>query len=185
MKIDCEIILKILSIIGIIVLLISLNFKISNFLNIKNIFKDYFKTFNGNYLQLIAIYIMTLFICLNIALKKQVTKDALESINLIITVFTSMFFAITSILCSIDFSKKKEKYKLIVEETFNSTLFEIICCIILLLISFITIFRNSYIRTWELILLSAMIYYFMIIITLNILLILKRIKMIFEKNIKN
>lgn len=178
-----EIALNIICIIGIIVLLFSFSFKINNFLNIKSIFVEHFKIFNGNYLQLLSIYLTPIFISLKIAMGHQVSKDTLESVNLIITVLTSMFFAIISILCAVDFKQKKDKYKKLVEATFNSTLFEIICCLILLLISFIVIFRNNYESTWFLIMLSTLIYYFLIVIILNVFLILKRIKSVFEKNI--
>ena len=180
---NCECILDIICLIGTIILLYSFTFKVSNFFDIKKIFIDHFKIFNGNYLQLFSVYITPIFIALNIALKQQVTKDTLEGINLIITVLTSMFFAIISILCSVDFKQKKEKYKKLVEETFNSTLFEIICCLLLLFASFILIFINKYDNTYLLKFASTFIYYLLMIVILNIFIILKRIKTVFDKNL--
>ena len=118
-------------------------------------------------------------------MRQQVTKEILEEVNLIITILTSMFFAIIGVLGSVNVNKKNNKYKKIVEETFNSTLFEIICCIAILLISFILIFINNYQETTCLKIFSIIIYYLFIIVVFNIMLILKRIKMIIEKNLED
>lgn len=183
MNVYLENILNFVCIIGIASLILSLVPKINNFFDIRAILYNHFKIFNGNYLQLLSIYIAPILFSIWIVIRQSVTKDILEEVNLIITILTSMFFAIIGILGSIDIKRKNQKYKKIVEETFNSTLFEIICCLIILLISFIIIFINNYSDTLCLKIFSILIYYFFIIIILNVFLILKRIKMIFKKNL--
>lgn len=180
-----EVILNFVCIIGIISLVLSFVPKINNFFDIRAILYHHFKIFDGNYLQLFAVYIAPILFSIWIVIRQTVTKDILEEVNLIITILTSMFFAIIGILSSIDLKDKTSKYKKIVEETFNSTLFEIICCLIALLMSFIIIFINNYNHTLSLKIFSTLIYYFIIVIILNVFLLLKRIAMLFEKNLDN
>ena len=185
MNINLEIILNFTCLVGLVCIFLSFIPKINNFFDIRTIVSNHFKIFNGNYFQMISIYFFPVLFSIWIVMRQQVTKEILEEVNLIITILTSMFFAIIGVLGSVNVNKKNNKYKKIVEETFNSTLFEIICCIAILLISFILIFINNYQETTCLKIFSIIIYYLFIIVVFNIMLILKRIKMIIEKNLED
>lgn len=182
MNINFENILNIICLIGLVVLFLSFTPKINNFFDIRTILHNHFKIFKNNYLQLISVYIVPIFFAIWITLRQQVTENILNEINLIITILTSMFFAFIGIIGSLNMDKKDKNFKRVVGETFNSTLFEIICCLILLLISFLTIFVNDYDNACLIKMISIPIYYFFIIVILNVFLILKRIQAIFKNS---
>ncbi len=182
MNISFENILNVICLIGLVILILSFTLKINNFFDIRSILHNHFKVFQNSYLQLISVYIVPIFFAIWITQQQQVTKDILDEINLVITILTSMFFAFIGIIGSLNMDKKDGNYKRVAEETFNSTLFEIMCCLILLLISFLIIFVNDYDNICFIKMISIPIYYFFIIIILNIFLILKRIQAIFKNS---
>lgn len=178
-----ELILNIICIISIVIFCMNFFVKFNNFFNIDQIIVTHFKMFNGNYFQMIIIYVLPIFIAIRISMNNLINTEILENVNLIITVLTSMFFAVLSILCSVNYKEKSDKFKLLITETFNSTLFEIMCCVILLLISFIMIFLDNFEKNISLMIMSVLVYYLLIIIILNVLILMKRTKVVFEKNI--
>lgn len=182
MNINFENTLNIICLIGLVILFLSFTPKINNFFDIRLVLHNHFKIFQNSYLQLISVYIVPIFFAIWITLRQYVTKDILDEINLVITILTSMFFAFIGIIGSLNMDKKDENYKRVVKETFNSTLFEIICCLILLLISFLIIFVNDYDNVCFMKVTSILIYYLFIIVILNIFLILKRIQAIFKNS---
>lgn len=174
-------VLNIACIFCLVLTVIAFNKKISNFIDVRDIFVQYFKIFNGNLFQIIIIYIFPMFFSIWIVQKQLLTKEIIDDINLMVTVFTSMFFAIISILCSINLNSSNNNYKQSIKETFNSLLFEIVCCLVMLLVLFSAIAINvgsdivKYIG-------SGIVYYLFIIIIFNILIIIKRFKKIFDYN---
>lgn len=66
------------------------------------------------------------------------------------------------------------------KETFNTTIFEIILCLLLLFISFIVLFIGDFKESIALRIASGTIYYLTMITILNILVVIKRIKVLFD-----
>lgn len=175
-----SIILFTLCIVGILFLLLSFFPKNSNFLDIRSIFIQHLKVFQGNLLQLISIYIIPILFSICITHIRCVGETILNNLNIVLSIFLTMFFSTLSILCSMDGKTKGEKYQQLLNETFTATIFEIIICLTLLLISFITLFVNIFDESYPIKITSFVIYYLTIVAILNILVIIKRIKVLFD-----
>ncbi|WP_419020628.1 hypothetical protein, partial [Eubacterium callanderi] len=63
---------------------------------------------------------------------------------------------------------------------FNATIFEALVCLLLLFISFVTLFIGEFKQSLYLQIISGSIYYLAIVAVLNILVIIKRLKILFE-----
>lgn len=175
---DC--ILKVLCIIGVILLVCCLFCRSSNFLDVKSIVCEHLGIIKQNHVQMIGIYIIPIVFAITICRKECVNKDILDNLNIILSILISMFFAVLSILCSINSKNNNEKYQLLLKETFTSTVFEIIICLWLLFLSFTILFIGNYQENIMQRFLSFLIYYSTMIVILNILMIIKRIKAIFD-----
>lgn len=167
--------------IGSVVLCLCLCVKHSNFLDIRKIFIQHFSVFKENPLQLIGIFFTPILLTVGLVEIKCINKDILSNLNIILSILTAMFLSILSILCSFNKIKKGENYKQLLKETFNTTIFEIILCLLLLFISFIILFINDFKESIPLKIASGAIYYLTMITILNILVVIKRIKVLFDK----
>lgn len=169
-----------LLIIGFVVLCLCLCVKHSNFLDIRQIFIQHFCIFKGNPLQLIGIFFAPMLLAVGLVEVKYIDKDVLNNLNIILSILTAMFLSILSILCSFSKDGKNENYKQLLKETFNTTIFEIILCLLLLFISFIILFIGDFKESIALKIASSAIYYLTMITILNILVVIKRIKVLFD-----
>lgn len=173
-------VLYILSFLGGLFIVVSFFIKSSNFVDISFIFKRHFAIFKKNKLQFFSIYVIPIIFSITIGKNHVVCKQTLDNLNIILSILVSMFFAVLSILCSFDVDSKREKYKQLVRETFESTIFEIILCLFLLFVSFIVLFIGNYDVNVVTQIVSSVIYYMTFIVILNILVIIKRIQVIFD-----
>lgn len=173
-------IITILCIIGGLVLLLSLLPKNSNFLDIRSIFAQHFKVFKGNWLQFVSIFIVPILFSIGIVQVRCVDKEILNNLNIVLSILIAMFFSILSILSAFDGRTRGNKYQQLLIETFTTTIFEVIICLLLLLISFIVLFIGTFEETAILKIASWIIYYLTIVAILNILVIIKRIKVLFD-----
>ncbi len=164
------------------VLIISLLSSTNNFLDIKSIITDHFNIIKNNWIQAAIIYLIPIAIAIIISKKKLIDTNTLDNLNLVLSILISMFFSVLSILCSINSQNRNYKYQLLLKETSTSTIFEITICLLLLFISFSLIFigiktiNNNTIKQIA----SIIVYYLTMIAILNIFMILKRIKSIFD-----
>lgn len=170
----------ILLIIGSVILCLCFLLKHSNFLDIRQIFVQHFCIFQGNILQLIGIFFTPILFAVGLAEIKCIDKDILSNLNIILSILTAMFFSVLSILCSFDKERKNENYKQLLKETFNTSIFEIILCLLLLFISFIVLFIGEFKESVALKIISGIIYYLTMVTILNILVVIKRIKVLFD-----
>lgn len=171
----------ILFLIGIIILIFSLSLKMSNFLDVRTIFIEHFSVFKGNPLQLLSIFIVPVLFSIGILKMRCVDKDILNNLNIVLSILIAMFFSTLSILCAFaDKNDNNSRYKKLLNETFNATIFEVIICLILLFISFVTLFIGKFEQSPYLYTISGSIYYLAIVVVLNILVIIKRIKVLFD-----
>ncbi len=172
----------VLFVVGCVILFPSLLLKNSNFLDIRNVFSQHFRIFRGNILQGIGLFCVPVLWAIGIVEVKCVDEDILSNLNIILSVLIAMFFSVLSILCAFDREQKNEKYRQLLKETFNTTIFEVIICLFLLCISFIVLFVGNYESTIGVRFLSGIIYYLTIVVILNILIVIKRIKVLFDNH---
>ena len=171
----------ILFIVGMVVLIFSFSLKMSNFLDVRSIFLEHFSVFKGNPLQLVSIFIVPVLFSIGILNIRCVDSEILNNLNIILSILIDMFFSKLSILCAFaDKDNKNSKYKQLLKETFNATIFEALVCLLLLFISFVTLFIGEFKQSLYLQIISGSIYYLAIVAVLNILVIIKRLKVLFE-----
>ena len=172
-------------IIAAIFLFIGITSKNNNFFDVRKIFKQHFEVLNGNKFQIILFYITPLLLAMGIVKLKVIDKDIINNMNIVISIFISMFFAMLSILCSFQLNESHEEstkklYNQLLKETFNSILFESCLCIILLSLTIVELFIDSFALNWHIFIASTIIYYLLLVIVFNIFIILKRIKKLFD-----
>ena len=104
-------------------------------------------------------YFVPLILAVAIVKLKLIDKDIINNINIVISIFISMFFAMLSILCSFQIKKKDAEsidntYHKLLKETFNSILFESCLCILLLSLTIIELFIDSFALNWHIFIVS-------------------------------
>ena len=170
---------KTLLIIGGVLLILGVFQKNSNFLNVHTIIIKHIAIFRGNLFQGIAVFIAPALIAISIAMSKTITVSTINSVVVVLSIFSALFFAELSALCTLPNSDKDEKYRQLLKETFNSVLFEILISIVVLIIAFIMLFLDNYENLIVVKVVSAIIYYLTIELILNELVLIKRIKALF------
>ena len=162
------------------ILLASFLPKNSNFLDIRSIFSQHLKIFLGSPLQFVSVFMVPGLFAVGIVLVRCVTRGILNNLNIVLSILIAMFFSILGIICSLNGTEKKGSYEQLLKETFTATTFEIIICLLLLLVSFATLFIGNFDDGWLLKIISGIIYYLTIVVILNILAVIKRIKVLFD-----
>ena len=179
--------------ISIILIVIALLQKNSNFLDVRTIFLAHFKVFSSSPLQCIVIFVSPLLLAIAAMNKQVLSKDIVDTLNIVLSILISMFFAMLSILSALNHKSvsanqkndatatdKTEKYNQLLKETFNAVMFECILCILVLAASFTLLFLNDFSDSWQLTVVSAVVYYLSLVIVFNIFVIIKRIKVLFD-----
>jgi len=165
----------------------------SNFLDVRSVFTDHFKVFKDSPLQCIVIFGVPALLTI-VALDEQIlNKEIVDTLNIVLSILISMFFAMLSILSAlpqktIREDQKKEvsgqnrvkEYNLLLIETFNSVMFECILCIIVLATSVMLLFIDDFSDSRQLKVISGAVYYLSLVIVLNIFVIIKRTKVLFD-----
>lgn len=165
---------------GFIILFIGIFIKYNNFLNINSIITEHLSELWKNKIQFVSIFFAPILISYSLAVNRTIDESLLSSLNVILSILTAMFFSILGVLCTIKEKTQDNEYKILIEQTFNSTVFEILLCLLLLLISFTVLFVNIFERNIFIVVSSGIIYYLTIIMIVNILMIIKRMKILFE-----
>lgn len=135
---------KVTLLIGILLLVIGLFQRNSNFLDVNKIIKEHVSIFKGNIVQGLSIFLAPAIISLSISLCQTITDDIINSVVVILSIFGALFFAELSILCSLPQTGKNERYIKLLRETFNSVLFEILVSTIVLIIAVVYMFFNGH-----------------------------------------
>lgn len=183
--------------ISVALIIIAFSQKNSNFLDVRSIISTHFKVFSGNPLQCTVIFGVPLLLTIVALNKRTLSKGVVDTLNIVLSIFISMFFAMLSILSALNYKtikekekndvmtvKKAEKYNLLLKETFNAVIFECILCILVLAASFTLLFINDFSVSRRLTLVSGIVYYLTLVIVFNIFVIIKRIKVLFDHRIK-
>lgn len=179
----------ILFFLGIILILVALLQKNSNFLDVRKIICQHLSIFSKSPLQIVAIFGAPLLIAIAAAATHPLTAEIVNNLNVVLSILISMFFAMLSILASLNFKstdqktvhditlvRAADKYNKVLKQTNNAILFESILAILLLIVSFSQLFIGSFDPTLKLKIISAFVYYLTLVLMLNIFVVIKRTK---------
>lgn len=172
----------ILFVISIFALIACFTMKNNNFLDIKMVFKQHFQIFQDAPLQKMIFIFVPLLMSVAIVDIQCVDKAIVNNLNIVISIFLSMFFAMLSILSGMEFKREPQNdvYNKLLKETFNTIVFEIVFCIILLMFSFTLLFVDNFTSGYLLKIISFLVYYLLLAVILNIFIVIKRIKVLFD-----
>ena len=157
-----------------IILLINALQKNNNFFNVRSIFRDQFALFKDSPSQYIVFYLVPLLLAIGSTILKRVDNTILDNFNIVLSIIISMLFAFISILTSKD--KLSSKGEAVRNETINTALFEVVLCVISLLLSNIYLFGGIFDVPISSEIVSTVLYFLMFTILLQLFVILKRIK---------
>lgn len=145
-----------------------------------------FKNKNNKYLkgQLFIFFGLPCALSIATIMIKPIDDAFLNLIILVITIFTSMFFAMLSIIISL--KGKQEENKKLIKETCDSLIFENFICVIIILLSLIYYvfpqkaldFLPEYCVDWLICIVDFIIYYLIYCLLLNLFIVLKRIRVL-------
>ena len=179
----------ILFFLGILLILVALLQKNSNFLDVRKIIRQHLSIFSKSPLQVVAIFGAPFLIAITAAATHPLTAEIVNNLNVVLSILISMFFALLSILASLNFKstdqnmvnditlvRAAEKYNKVLKQTNNAILFESILAILLLIVSFSQLFIGNFAPTLKLKIISAFVYYLTLILLLNIFVVIKRTK---------
>lgn len=169
----------ILFIIGFVVLCLCLCVKHSNFLDIRQIFIQHLSVLKGNPLQLIGIFLAPLLLAIGLSELKCIDVDILINLDMMLSVLATILLLSLGVLCSVG-KVKNENHKQLLKETVNTTIFELILFLLLFFGSFIVLIICDFKESIALKIVSCIIYYLTMLIILNVLVVIKRIKVIFD-----
>ncbi len=172
-----------------VIIVLALFQKNSNFLDIRGVFKEHLLVLTKSPLQFCAIIIVPMIISIIGAIYHPLSEGIVDNLNIVLSILISMFFAVLSILVSLT-RKKGEKgkpltpeernYNTLLDQTFNAVIFESALCILLLVISFMQLFFNYFGPGVLVTIVSVVVYYLAIVIVLNIFVVIKRIRALFD-----
>lgn len=117
----------------------------------------HFKAFSACPLQCAVIFGVPLLITIAALNKQVLSTDIVDTLNIVLSILISMFFAMLSILSTLNprsireeqkndslAISKAEEYNLLLKETFNAVMFECILCILVLATSVTLLFINDF-----------------------------------------
>ena len=178
-RIFLNVISVILFIISFVILCSCLCVKNSNFLDIRQIFIQHLSMFKGNPLQLIGVFLATLLLAIGLSEFKCIDVDILINLDMMLSVLATILLLSLGVLCSVG-KVKNENHKQLLKETVNTTIFELILFLLLFFGSFIALIICDFKESIALKIVSCIIYYLTMLIILNVLVVIKRIKVIFD-----
>lgn len=155
--------------------------KNNNLIDFRTILKEHTKIVTMDLFTKIIFIIMPFFVSISCTILRTITTDLINCINTSLSIFVALLFAVAGILCSLP--NLTPTYNELKRESFNEVLFESILTIFTLIFSFIILFIgvNNFNR-YILFIISFCIYYLVLIIIMSILIIIKRLKLLFDEN---
>ena len=115
----------------------------NNFFDVRSIFTQQFAMFKNCKGQIIVFYIVPLILAIGIVRIRLIDKDIINNINIVLSIFVSMLFAMLSILSGYE-KNNNTQFSKVLDETNNTIIFETVLCIIILILSFIVLFINNF-----------------------------------------
>ncbi len=154
----------------------------SNFIDTRRVFKDYFAIFNNEKSHLIVFWGTPLLFSAAVTQVAHIADNSCETIIVFLSILLSAFFAMLSILVSSKGTRTDDLYKQVLSETVSTTLLEIILCILSLIISMAIELVRTVLPTWLTWALSYIDFYFIFVMLINILILIKRIKSLIDNS---
>lgn len=161
-----------------IILLLNFARKNNNFFDVRKVFVDQLQIFKNAKGQVFVFYGVPVLLALGVANYKLIDKDVVGNIVIVLSIIISMLFAMLSVLTC--FNKDDRHYKQVLKETFNTVIFESVLCIFALMAAFAVLFVGDIETIWVKYCISFTIYYLIFTILLNIFIVIKRIKSLFD-----
>ncbi|WMJ83132.1 hypothetical protein ACS3UN_00035 [Oscillospiraceae bacterium LTW-04] len=161
-----------------IILLFNFARKNNNFFDVRKIFSDQLEIFKDAKGQIFVFYGVPILLAFGVANYRLIDKDIVGNIVIVLSIIISMLFAMLSVLTG--FNKDDKHYKQVLKETFNTVIFESVLCIAALMASFSVLFIGNIETAWVKYCISFTIYYLIFAILLNIFIVIKRIKSLFD-----
>ena len=152
--------------------------KNNNFFDIRNIILDQFKMFSDARGQIIVFYGAPLLLAIAVLKCKCINKEIVDNVVIVLSIIISMLFAMLSILNG--YQNNDKDYVELLEQTYSAILFQCVVCVISLIISFAQYFVDNYNSDILLKVVSFVLYYLIFVMILNIFVILKRMKALFD-----
>ena len=165
--------------------------KNDSFINITSIFNGYFDAFKNNRIRLAIFYLSPIIISFGITNYKTVSKEILDNINIVITIFLSIFFVMIDLIENRTFKQLKQfddtiseqnskSFNSVKRETIDIILVDSIYSVLYLFISFLVQFIGTDNKELGILLyvMSVIIYSIVLIVVVHLLIILKRFRTI-------
>ncbi len=165
-----------------IILLVAFSRKNNNFLDVRDIVAEQFKMLANSKWQFIVFYVTPLLLALAVRNYALVDATIVGNIVVVLSLLISMLFGCLSVLSA--FPKKDEKYTKVLRQTVNTIAFECVFCILALLLSFVVLFIGELESNMISQIISVLVYYFIFAVFLNLFIVIKRLKRLFDKKIE-
>lgn len=150
----------------------------NNFINIFKIVTDHFKIFDGAKKHIIVLYFVPILTAIGISILYTFSDSMIEAIMVVISVVISALLSFQGGILNIESNKNEGRKKAILEETNASINFTVLINIILVFFMLIYVaINNSIFRT----IFTAIISYILLITFLTIMIIIKRIRILFKQ----
>ncbi len=153
--------------------------KNESFFGLREVFENQFRLFKNARLQYLNFVVYPLLISVGMAFFYVPQTDFYEQLNVTLSIFVSLLIAILGVITSKNYDEEKKKKIIVVhEETCNTIIFSVCLCLLLMIISFSMMIisnLNNDVRTF----MGIISVYFLLVILLNMLLIIKRIVKMF------
>ena len=169
----------ILIIISSVFILLGLFRKRNNFIDLNSVFVKHFSMFKTARIQFIVIYICTLILAIGISLVYVADGTLYQNIIVVMSIFASMLMAMLSVIKSKDLSKyngdEKKRIDGVMKETDAQVMYCTCICMFEIIVSLIMIALSNLDIPTILTIMSVITYYLIEILTLNILIVVKRL----------
>ena len=153
--------------------------KNNNYINIFKIIGDHFKIFDGAKKHIIILYIVPIMMAIGISMIYVFSNSMVEAIMVVISVVISALLSFQGGILNITHNKENKRKTEILEETNSSINFTVLINIILVFFMLIYVAIENYIfRT----IFTGIITYILLITFLTIMLIVKRIRVLFGQD---
>ncbi len=163
------------------------------YLSVYSIIKNHFNCFRGEedgkikLLPVLNYFIVPMLLGASAAYVKEIDKDVIDIITVIVSILTAMFFTLLTIVIDMKskiranpkyYSTEAKISKRALVETYYAIMFEVLVSVVLLILCFLNIFTNifSFIQ-------SFLIYGLLFLLVVNLLMIIKRISRVIDADI--
>lgn len=184
---------SILIALSMVILILALVQKNSNYMSVGSVVKKHFSVFLQAPIQFCAIFVVPALLSIAAILSNVVSDTLMEDLLVAVSIFFSVFFAVMSILCSMTVAGSEtqpkeptgatgssESAKKLVEETFNCAMFESIISVAVLVL-LICYQMLSFSTPWVKAIIQAIILYLVFLVITNMFVILKRLEKLFSE----